>query len=322
MLTLLGITLNAHAILISNIYVVGDSLSDQGNLRAATSSLPPPAPTLPDPLHYFNGRFSNGPVYTDYIATSLGLPLGPSIAGGTNFAYGGARTSYNTVDQQAGGPFPNGLFPWSLNAQVQDFRNRNVNDPNGLYVAFSGANDVADILRGGLNPATAVPVIVGGILNAIDAFRDAGAQRILVPNAPDLGLTPVFLQLGPVIAGLATNVTSLYNAALHQALDAISGVEIIEFDTFSQVRDLITNPGRLGITDVTTPCYTGFVVPDPNAVECSDPAAHLFWDAIHPSTKLHAELARLMLFQIPAPSTLLLLVLPLLGLIRFARTRA
>ena len=73
----------------SNIYVIGDSLSDQGNLLRATSLIQaqtPQVPQLPDPRHYAAGRFSNGPVYTDYLSASLGIPLAPSLFGGNNFA--------------------------------------------------------------------------------------------------------------------------------------------------------------------------------------------------------------------------------------------
>ena len=39
---------------IKNIYVFGDSLSDNGSLFAASGGMAPPSPP------YFNGRFSNG----------------------------------------------------------------------------------------------------------------------------------------------------------------------------------------------------------------------------------------------------------------------
>ena len=133
---LLVVCPSVQALPFSGIYVLGDSLSDQGNLKAATGTFVPPSQTLPDSLHYFNGRFSNGPVYTDYLSGLLGLPSTPSFFGGNNFAYGGARTGYNIVELQVGGQLPNNAFPWSLNGQVQDFRNRNVNDPNGLFIVF------------------------------------------------------------------------------------------------------------------------------------------------------------------------------------------
>jgi len=315
----LGLAAVSSAAPISAIYVLGDSLSDQGNMKRATEIIGSPAPVLPDPLHYFEGRFSNGPVYVDYLASALGLASQPSIVGGSNFAYGGARTGYNTVEVQAGGGFPNGLFPWSLNAEVQAFRSRGYDDPNGLYIVFSGSNDVADILRRGLNPALAIPQVVAGIVAAVDAVQDANAQRVLVANVPDLGLTPVFSTLSPAVAAAATAVSADYNAALHAALQAISGIEILEFDTFGYLQNLVADPGRLGITDARNACYNGFVTPNANPVECSNADEFLFWDIIHPTTQVHAEIAARMLALIPEPSTLALL-LPLLVVIRVARS--
>ena len=202
-----------------NIYVAGDSLSDQGNLSIATLSI------VPDPTHYFNGRFSNGPVYTDILAQQLGLPLGPSLLGGNNFAFGGARTTYNVAENF----LPPGLFPWSLNAETAAFANRGIHDPNGLFIVFSGSNDIGDILGLGLDPATVFSTLLNGVQMTIQAFKDAGAQTILVPNVPDLGLTPEVLGAGTSQA--ATALSAQYNALLHDALlaDIAGGVNIIEF---------------------------------------------------------------------------------------------
>ena len=82
----------------------GDSFSDTGNVLALTTPFPPPPfPNFP----CAPGRFSNGPVWTEHLAASLGfpaasnpshlifdgatvVPIGPQ--GGTNFSFGGART--------------------------------------------------------------------------------------------------------------------------------------------------------------------------------------------------------------------------------------
>ena len=160
-----------------------------------------------------------------------------------------------------------------------------------------------------------IPVVVGGIINAVQAAKDAGAHRVLVGNIADLGKTPAFLQLGPNVSAAATAVSALTNASLHQALLGISGIQIIEFSLFDFVQDLTANPAALGLTNVTAPCYTGFVLPDPNATECLNPQDFLFWDVVHPTTQVHEAIARSILIALPEPSALALMVFPLVALV-------
>ena len=280
---------------IRSMYVLGDSLSDQGNLRAATSALGAPLdqPGIPDPLHYFQGRFSNGGNYVDALATRLGITVLPSLAGGTNFAFGGARTDYNIAEQPFG-PFPAGAFPWSLAAETEallaETGGRRA-DPSALFVVFSGSNDLADVLALRLDPATTIAITVEGIRDAILAFRSAGARTILVPNAPNLGKVPLVTVRGPAAVAFATALSMQYNAALEAMLETIDGVDIVRFDTFAFISDVVDNPAKYGFTNSTQPCYSGFVVPDPAATECADPDTHVFWDGEHPTSKLYAVLA-------------------------------
>ena len=73
----------------SNMVVFGDSLSDTGNLFIATGGTQPPAGQP-----YFNGRFSDGPLWVESLAAGLNLPLAsnPYLVGGNNYAFAGART--------------------------------------------------------------------------------------------------------------------------------------------------------------------------------------------------------------------------------------
>lgn len=321
---LIVLPIHSIALPFSNIYVLGDSLSDQGNLYLATTAVAGPANALPSADHYFNGRFSNGPVYIDIVAQRLGLPLGPSIAGGNNFAYGGARTTYNVVESTVGGPLPVGLFPWSLNAEISAFQSRGISDPNALYVVFSGSNDVADILTRSLNPASVIPTGVGAIVAAVQAFKAAGAQTVVVPNLPDLGLIPAFLGSAAASAA-ATALSAQFNALLHAQLSAIADLDIIEFDTFGFLRNVVANPGDFGLSNVTAPCYSGFVAPNPNATECANPDEYLFWDIVHPTSTVHLALANALLTAIPSavvpePSTLILLLLSAVILFSMRRT--
>src|SRR4029079_13741701 len=94
-----------------NIVVFGDSLSDIGNVSQATPFIT--QPKTPGP-YYWNGRFSNGPVYAETLATGLGLPaLANSAAGGTDYAYGGALTTDS--------PFPDSLVVKDVDDQVNQY---------------------------------------------------------------------------------------------------------------------------------------------------------------------------------------------------------
>src|ERR1043165_7474947 len=78
------------------VVVFGDSLSDSGNVFAATK--PVLAKAIPVSPPYFQGRFSNGPVWVAILAEQLGLPLRPFLQGDTNFAFGGAATGFDRPD--------------------------------------------------------------------------------------------------------------------------------------------------------------------------------------------------------------------------------
>ncbi|KAJ9075901.1 hypothetical protein DSO57_1031228 [Entomophthora muscae] len=77
---------------IKSLVVFGDELSDTGNLFKATNF------TTPDPNYFFQGRFSNGPVWSDFIQNVTVLD---SVA---NFAVGGA-TAMTTNRQDRGNNF-------------------------------------------------------------------------------------------------------------------------------------------------------------------------------------------------------------------------
>lgn len=293
----------------SAMYVIGDSLSDQGNLYEATHALTGSGRPAAD--HYFMGRFSDGEIYAGLLAEKIGLSLSSTAFGGSNYAYGGARNNYNIVeDPPSPGGFPPGLYPWTLNLQRQAFAAQGVSDPHALYVVFSGSNDIADLIGRTLvfgfeatRPAS--DQVVQGVKQVIEAYVAAGARDIIVPNLPDLGLVPRVFTRDPLpgmppdstlVADTATALAVRYNGALDEMLKGFTGVNIIRFDTFSFFRHVVKNPSNYGLTNVSAACYTGFVEPaGPNDTVCATPQTYLFWDFEHPTTAMHALLAKEML---------------------------
>src|SRR3569623_2079955 len=64
-----ALTNPASALPFSNLFILGDRLSVQGNLFAATSALfPVSIPPFPAAVHYYQGRFSYGEIYAGLLA--------------------------------------------------------------------------------------------------------------------------------------------------------------------------------------------------------------------------------------------------------------
>lgn len=318
----------------TTLYVLGDSLSDVGNLFLATGGATDPTNAAPPTPDYFQGRFSNGPIYAEYLWTSLGLPgaLMPSLAGGTNYAFGGARSRYHRSDLEDPAFNPVGgassFLEFSLLGQREALLSDTggVLDPGALYTVWSGSNDVADAIalaaRGNPLAGDLIAQSVGDRLAVIQDLINAGAQNFLIPNTPNFGVVPEILQLNSVDAQrLATELSMAFNDLVDAGLADIganANVNIIGFDTFQFLTDLVGDPTQFGFpsgVNTIDPCFTGFVG-IPGEV-CNDPGNRIFWDFNHPSAVAHQVLgAAVTRAVVPEPSaiTLIALVLALLAL--------
>jgi phospholipase/lecithinase/hemolysin len=144
-------------------------------------------------------------------------------------------------------------------------------------------------------PAVFMGKILESINQAIAAYVASGARNILVPNVPNLGVIPSVTIHGPAFSDLAASLTAQYNTALASMLsqwEASGYVNIIPFDTYSFLTQVVNNPAAYGFSNATAPCYTGFVGPAaPGDTVCSTSDSYVFWDKEHPTTAAHAVLA-------------------------------
>ncbi|MEB3337986.1 MAG: SGNH/GDSL hydrolase family protein, partial [Leptolyngbyaceae bacterium] len=230
---------------IQALYVFGDSLSDVGNGFRATGGTAPSSPP------YFQGRYSNGRVWVEHLASKLTLPPQPS----TNFAYGGAMT-------EGTGGVP------SLRVQVQSFTEAHASaDPNALYVLLIGANDY---LKGATNPTAPVE----NISRAIATLDQLGARKFLVSNLPDLGQLPATRQSAN--ASRLSALTRQHNRILARSLEGLRPqlhpqTQIIRLDTYTLYQEALTRPAKFGLSNVTQACLGSQGV-------CNNPQQFLFWD--------------------------------------------
>jgi outer membrane lipase/esterase len=295
----------------SSLFIFGDSLSDSGNnaIVFAPNVTPVPIsgnsfiPTFP----YASGHYTNGPVWAQSFATSLGLTAIPSLAGGTDYAFGGART----------GPVSANLlspFPPSLETQTAFFlaQHGNVAPSDALYVVAGGGNNARDALNAiagcGVNPLCVGAVIqstaiafaadIGTIVGELEL---AGAQHIVVWDTPDVGLAPAVVASGG--SAIGTLLASSMNAALLAAIGGDPDVDL--FDLFALQDSFAANPGAFGLTNVTDACA--------QFVACN-PSTYLFWDGIHPTSAGHMLISNAMVALVPEPATFALFALGVVGL--------
>jgi outer membrane lipase/esterase len=272
LLVLQPLTANATTPTYDAIYVFGDSYYDVGNIFIATKGAEPLSPP------YYNGRFSNGPIWVEHVAGYLGLPMKPSLAGGTDYAVGGAEVTAPVTE-------PTGTIP-SVPQQVALYLSQHNGkaDPHALYIIGGGGNDILNA-NGAGSPQNLGFQIALGIADSELLLRLAGAKNFLVPNLFDISIMPAgkpnasFNQQ----ASLATNKAVNNLLAVEQLLE---GVHIIRTDVFSLFHAVVTDPTHFGFTDIIDPCIN----PITNTV-CVDPDHTLFWDTFHPTEFGHSFFA-------------------------------
>lgn len=240
---------------ITEMYVFGDSLSDVGTVFRLTAGMYPPQ------AYYFQGRYSNGQVWVEYLASRLRLSATQTY----NFAYGGATTSSNS----------NSLVPGLL-TQVQSFtQTHQKTNPDGLYVLWAGANDYLQ----GVSNATAP---VENVTKAIASLVDVGAKKILVANLPNLGQLPATRTNGN--SKSLNELTQAHNQGLRRSLKILSqqysDLQTATLDANTLYREAIANPAAFGFTNVISACMS-------SPASYAKPDQFLFWDSIHPTTAAH-----------------------------------
>ena len=277
--------------------VIGDSLSDNGNLSLATS-----AP---------RSRFTTNPgtVAVENIATHFGFTLDPSVTGGSDYAFGGAGINNNS----AAGPIP------LLSQQYAMYLAANGGhaDAHTLYSVWGGANDIfyATDPTNGFSATTIQGLTLQaaqGEVNLLSQMHATGANYVLVFNLPDIGQTPSGLAAGPANSANLSGLSLLFNGTLNSGLQTLSnqGLNVIPVNTFALVHEVVSNPQAFGFQNVTD-AACGLTS---SSLQCGPAGSgapytyapgtqntYLFADGVHPTTAAHRMLAQYVIAELNAP---------------------
>lgn len=243
----------------SQLIVFGDSLVDAGNINAAVGS------DFFNPVAqgYFPGRFTNGPDYTDLLHQRFfGTYMTPSLLGGSNYAFGGARV----LDH--GDPVPDLAF------QLGSYLGAvgGAADADALYILNFGGNDVFGLESGQIGAfadnAAYVTALLDTFAGGIQALSAAGASRILVTGIPNATATGLFLE-------------SQLQARLDLIEPGLGSTELLRFSYLAGFGAIFNNPGAFGLPAFTQPgaCIDSRV-PVNGVIDC---AGFFSFDGTHPT---------------------------------------
>lgn len=279
---ILAITLSgmgvAHASDYSSVTFFGDSLTDGGYFK----------PVLDKEE---SGQFTTNPdnTWATSFAESLGLTsTANTIDGsrtGNNYAIGGARAGKDVQRE--------GLPVASTKTQLDSYLENNTVDSNGLYSVWIGANDLLAVVEDLPSKDTIISEAVQDQVAVINKLHTNGANYILVPNIPDVGLTPYLAAAGESLQAFGTGMSAQYNDALYEGVKS-TGANVIPLDTFSLLQKVAKNPSAYGFSNMNeTAC--GSV----SSLECgrndlAEPGAensYFFADSIHPTGRAHRMIA-------------------------------
>lgn len=328
--TLVRIIFLAVAIIISPTHLLaqeryiffGDSLSDNENSYQLTDRAFGSASATPQVPPYYDGRFSNGPNWTDviagtqhfyweyYLSSAECLTENATVSGSgacdsnlnpgaqpgvsMNFAFGGSKSGSEVLLDAPG-----------FLTVLQDLEAYNtagtVADVSGsVFTVWTGGNDYSAyaVASGGLTEGQAVTQVLDNIDNGLVRISNLGAKRIVVFNIQPLETIPTFLSvLGAAGAGTAGDLADLHNSQLNARLKATAaqtGKEIVLVDVHSMYTHINANPLLYGFSNISSGCIDETTLTrNSDCSSASDESGFLYWDGTHPTTAAHGFVAQL-----------------------------
>ncbi len=248
----------------------GDSYTDTGNFPSS-------------PPNYWNGRFSNGPLWVEDLSVMLGSYYDPA----NNYAVSGSEAN-------------------ELGVAIANFPGTS-DSANVLFAIWSGNNDFANHLNIGVNDAgwdSQINWIVSSLMTASDLLYQKGARNLVLFNQLDVTRCPDILHgysasFRSYIRGKIQIFNSRLAAAIPGLLNTHPGLQVFLFDIYSDFNYLLDNYASYGFTQATIGAIN-----DPNLADTSftGPGAnYVFWDDQHPTAKTHALIAGWVASVLPTP---------------------
>ncbi|GJN20713.1 hypothetical protein PR202_gb08123 [Eleusine coracana subsp. coracana] len=301
------------------LFVFGDSIVDSGNNNVIETlircNFPPYGQDFPG--HSATGRFSNGKVPGDILASRMGIKeyvppyLGTNLSDfdlltGVSFASG--ASGFDPLTAKI-------MLVLTMDDQLELFKEYKMKLEHiagaeraaeivstSMYLIITGTDDLANTyfttpFRRNYDLESYIEFVVQCASEFFKKLHGLGARRMNIAGAPPIGCVPSQRTnaggLERECVALYNQAAVVYNAALEKEIKRLNGSDdmpgsVLKYiDLYTPLLDMIQRPQAYGF-DVTNRgcCGTGvfevtLTCNQYTAHACKDPNKFLFWDTYH-----------------------------------------
>lgn len=261
---------------INRIVAFGDSLSDTSNTFNGSQWI------FPNSNSWFLGHFSNGLVWTEYLANAKNLPL-------YNWAVGGAAgvNEYGILT---------GIYDQisSFNTYMKSAKNYHIE--NTLFTLEFGLNDFMNYDRN-------ITEVKSDYSTALIRLTDAGAKNILLMTLPDASKAPQFKYATADKVTLVSQQIKQFNLFIKEqaAYYKQKGINITLVDAYQIFENVTSEPQKYGFVNAKDACMDinrssskDYLMSHTLTNDCAQHGSdkYVFWGVTHPTTAMHKYIAR------------------------------
>ncbi|XP_057773042.1 acetylajmalan esterase-like [Salvia miltiorrhiza] len=321
---------------VRQIYQLGDSISDVGNLiRENNNTTPfanlPYGESFPDGP---TGRASNGKLIIDYLAMEAGLPLlppfkqcGADFSHGVNFAVAGstALPSNALADLNISSSKTNNSLSVQLDWMSAYFHSlcNNQTDcggklQNSLFILgpFGGSDYYNALFQGKSMQeirSKLLPRVVDAVMAAVRRVVSLGAKRVVVPGLYSVYQLPIFQMTfsdKPDMYEWSDDLAIYHNVQLEQAIDKFNQEEspnaIVAFADYYTAYRSIAYYSVGVIESIQACCGSGDEYFNLNLSKmcgaegvsaCAEPDRYISWDGMHLTQEAYRIMAKYVMYH-------------------------
>ncbi|KAG9446098.1 hypothetical protein H6P81_012226 [Aristolochia fimbriata] len=309
----------------SAVFVFGDSTVDPGNNNflptPLKSNFPPYGKDYPEQIP--TGRFTDGKLVTDFLASYLGLKveippyLNPTLSEEellTGVSFASAGSGYDPLTAKISDVI-------SIPKQLEYFKDYTtkrqlINGENhtqvliqrSLFIISCGTNDFVDnyfslpFRRTTYSIQSYQLFLHNKLTDFLQELSGFGARTIVVVGVPPFGCLPLVRTLNPTNGFRQSGCVEPFNSVAKEYNDKLQQLvasmqtkfegRIVHADIYRSFADIIYTPHQFGFMESRRGCCgTGYLefsfLCNSKCAVCEDPTKYVFWDAIHPTEKAY-----------------------------------